>query len=101
MEQLNMAKQMMAFQKAAYDNYLNVLDTVYEQGQKIIDMSIDQTTWWLPQEGKKAMTGWLGQLNEARTGFLQAADENVKRFQSMFAAEETPSGGVAAKTKKA
>ena len=101
MEQLNMAKQMMAFQKAAYDNYLNVLDTVYEQGQKIIDMSIDQTTWWLPQEGKKAMTGWLGQLNEARTGFLQAVDENFKKFQSMFAADETPPKEMAAKGKKA
>ena len=58
MDQKTIAKQMLQFNKTAFDNSFNALNMVYEQNNKMITTFLDQAVW-MPAEGKKAIRDWL------------------------------------------
>ena len=48
------ARQMVQFNKNAFDNSFSAMDMVYEQNEKMIDTFVSQANW-MPEEGKKAI----------------------------------------------
>ena len=52
MDQNQIFKQMLDFNKATFDNSFNAMVMVLEQTEKMINAMMDQATW-LPEEGKR------------------------------------------------
>jgi len=87
MDQKKMFKQMIDFQKATFDNSFTAMSTLQEQGEKVVDMVLNQAPW-LPPEGKKAVTDWLGAYKQGRDEFKKAAESNFEKVETYFGEAE-------------
>ena len=54
MDNKQIAKQMIQFNKTAFDSSFSTLTMVYEQNEKMLETFINQATG-MPEEGKKAI----------------------------------------------
>ena len=83
MDPKKMAKQMIDFYKASFDNSFSAMLMLQEQMQRMGSMFIEQSTA-MPEEGKKALNEWIKAYKKGCEEFKKAADENYKRVESFF-----------------
>jgi hypothetical protein len=79
-----MFKQMITFNKTAFDNSFNALVTLQEQTEKMVNAFLDQATW-LPEEGKKVTLDWIQAYRKGCEDFKKTVDENFKRVEDFIA----------------
>jgi hypothetical protein len=84
MDQKAIAKQMIQFNKSAFDNSFNAMTMVYEQNEKMVDSFMGQASW-LPADGKKAITDWLSSYKKGCEDFKKLVDENYQKVEDFFA----------------
>ena len=84
MEYNQMFKQMIDFNKTAFDNTFNALVTLQEQTEKMVNTFLEQATW-LPEEGKKVTLDWVKAYKKGCEDFKKAVDENFKRVEDFLA----------------
>jgi polyhydroxyalkanoate synthesis regulator phasin len=82
MDPKQIARQMIQFNKTAFDNIFDAITVLQEQTEKLITMYMDQAPL-LPEEGKKAIMGWMKAYKKGREEFKTAMDENYK-LQNMI-----------------
>ena len=87
MESTKIAKQMVEFQKATFDNSFSAMSMVQEQAQRMVNMSLAQATW-LPEEGKKVIEDWIGVYKNGCEDFKKAVDDNFKKVEDFFESTE-------------
>jgi hypothetical protein len=85
MDSAKIAKQMIDFQKTMFDNTYNAMVLVQEQTERMAGTLLDQGTW-MPEEGKKAIRGWVDAFKKGREDFKKGVDENFKRVEDFFTA---------------
>jgi polyhydroxyalkanoate synthesis regulator phasin len=90
MDPKQIARQMIQFNKTAFDNIFDAITVLQEQIGKLITMYMDQAPL-LPEEGKKAIMDWMKAYKKGREEFRAAVDENYK-LQNMIST--APSGTV-------
>ena len=83
MDQKKMFKQMIDFQKATFDSSFNAMTTLQEQGEKVVEMVINQAPW-LPEEGKKAVRNWIDAYKKGRNDFKKAVETNFDKVEAYF-----------------
>jgi hypothetical protein len=83
MDPKQIAKQMIQFNKTAFDNTFDAMTVLQEQTEKMIAMYMDQAPL-LPAEGKKAINDWLKAYKKGRTDFKAAVDDNYKKVEDFF-----------------
>ena len=86
MEPKQIAKQMIDFNKTAFDNSFEALAVLQDQTEKMVNAIIEQNTL-IPEEGKKAVSDWIKSYKKGRNDFKTAADESFKKVESFFAAK--------------
>lgn len=84
MDPKQIAKQMIQFNKTAFDNTFDAMTVLQEQTEKMIAMWMDQAPL-IPVEGKKAINDWLKAYKKGRVDFKAAVDENYKKVEKFFA----------------
>mgnify|MGYP000305018371 CR=1 FL=1 len=84
MEPLKMAKQMIDFNKATFDNSFSSMVLIQEQTEKMVRAFLDQSTW-LPEEGKKVLNEWVSAYKKGREEFKKMVDESYKKVDDYFA----------------
>jgi len=84
MEKQQAFKQMMEFNKAAFDNTFNVMTLLQEQTERMINLSLEQATM-LPKEGKKAFTEWLKACTKGSETFKKAVDDSFQKVEVFLA----------------
>jgi uncharacterized coiled-coil DUF342 family protein len=84
MEPLKMAKQMIDFNKATFDNSFSSMVLLQEQSEKMVKAFLDQATW-LPEEGKKVLNEWVTAYKKGREEFKKMVDESYKKVDDYFA----------------
>jgi uncharacterized coiled-coil DUF342 family protein len=84
MEPLKMAKQMIEFNKATFDNSFSSMVLLQEQSEKMVRAFLDQSTW-LPEEGKKVLNEWVASYKKGREEFKKMVDESYKKVDDYFA----------------
>ena len=84
MDQKQIAKQMIQFNKTAFDNSFNAMTMVYEQNEKMVDTYLQQATW-MPEEGRKAIENWMQSYKKGCEDFKKLADENYQKVEAFFA----------------
>jgi len=87
MEPVKIAKQMIEFQKATFDNSFSAMGMVQEQAERMLNMSLEQATW-LPEEGRKVIDEWIKAYKKGREDFKKIVDENFGRVEAFFAGTE-------------
>ncbi len=88
MDQKHLLKQIIDFQKTTFENSFNALATLQEQGETMINASLNQAEW-LPAEGKKVIKEWLDTYKKARAEFKNTVDSNFKKVQEFFDSTKT------------
>ena len=94
-EPRKMAKQMMDFYKASFDNSFNALLMVQNQMERLTTMTLDQTLA-IPEEAKKAFTDWTKAYKKGCDEYKKAVDDNFKRVEDFFSEAEKAEKGKAA-----
>ena len=84
MDPKQIAKQMIQFNKTAFDNTFDAMIVLQEQTEKMVAMYLDQAPL-VPAEGKKAINDWLKAYKKGRGDFKAAVDENYKKVEKIFA----------------
>lgn len=83
MDQKQMFKQIIDFQKNTFDNSFKAMSTLQEQGEKMINVFLEQSPW-LPEEGRKSVTEWLQAYKKGREEFKAMVETNFDKVQSYF-----------------
>ena len=84
MDQKQIARQMIQFNKSAFDNSFNAMTMVYEQNEKMVGSFMEQATW-LPEAGKKAINDWLQAYKKGCQDFKKQVDDNYQKVEEFFA----------------
>lgn len=78
---------MIDFQKATFDNSFSAMSALQEQGEKMVNVFLDQANW-LPEEGRKAVSNWIDAYKEGRGKFKEAVEENFEKVEEYFSKTE-------------
>lgn len=81
MDHKSMIKQMLDFNKAAFDSSFKGIVMLQEQTEKMAKSMRDQATW-LPEEGKKAIDEWAEAYKSNRDGLKTIIDDNFKKAET-------------------
>ncbi|CAN2039429.1 Phasin domain-containing protein [Candidatus Magnetomoraceae bacterium gMMP-15] len=88
MDQKILFKQMLDFQKAGFDNSFNAMAKLQENGEKMVNMFINQAAW-LPEDGKKSINDWIKAYKDGRDKFKDSVNSNFNKVQEYFTGSET------------
>jgi hypothetical protein len=83
MDNKHLAKQMIEFNKTAFENSFKAMTMVYEQNQKMFEASLGQASW-LPAEGRKAIQDWMESYNRGCQDFKKIVDDNYAKVEGFF-----------------
>ena len=83
MDQNQIAKQMIQFNKTAFDSSFNAMSMVYEQNEKMFENFLTQTPG-LPEEGKKAIKDWMSIYRNGCNDFKKQVDDNYAKVEEYF-----------------
>jgi hypothetical protein len=99
METGKIAKQMIDFQKTAFDNTFGAMVALQDQTEKMVNITIEQSAW-LPKEGKKAINEWTEACKKGRDDFKKFVDENFSSAEGFFAGQaKSPTSSVTSPAK--
>ncbi len=84
MDQKQMAKQMLQFNKTAFDNTFNAMTMVYDQNEKMVGTFLQQASW-LPEDGRKAISDWMDAYKKGGENFKNTVDQNYQKVEDFFA----------------
>ncbi|MCG6537135.1 MAG: hypothetical protein L7F78_21105 [Syntrophales bacterium LBB04] len=87
MDQKQIAKQMMDFNKNAFDNTFNAMTILQDQTEKLVFRFLEKAQWF-PEDGKKAVNEWVKTYKKGRDDFKAYADESYKKVADYFAKAE-------------
>ncbi len=82
------AKQVIDFQKATFDNTFSAITMLQDQAEKATSMLLQASAWPIPEEGKKMLNEWIQTFKKGRDEYKKAVDENFKRMESFFCQEK-------------
>ncbi len=80
MEQKQVFKQMIDFNKTAFDSSFNAIAALQDQTESISNTFFNQATW-LPGEGRKAIDEWVKTCKAGRETFKKSMDESCKKVE--------------------
>lgn len=83
MDQKQIFKQMIDFNKALFENTFNSMASLQEQAETLGSMFIEQAPW-IPGEGKKVVNDWVGACKKGRENFKKAVDDGFKKAESLM-----------------
>lgn len=86
MDQKRIAKQMLQFNKAAFENSFKAMTMVYEQNEKVMETFLSQAAW-LPEEGRKAVKDWVTACKNGADEFKKLVDDNYAKVENYFSDE--------------
>lgn len=84
MNPMQIAKQMIQFNKMTFDNALDTMTVLQEQTEKMMSGLMEQAPW-IPAEGKKAIIDWIKAYKKGRDDFKAAVEDNYKKVEDFFA----------------
>ena len=80
MDQKQIFKQMIDFNKGAFNNAFNAMVMVQDQTENMANTMMNQATW-MPEEGKKAIKEWVDAFKKGRETYKKSVDEAFKKVE--------------------
>jgi hypothetical protein len=79
MEQKEILKQMIEFNKTAFDNTFKVMTKLQEQWENMMGLIVEQSSW--PPEGKDMLTNWVMAYRKWCQDCKKVLDDSFKRLE--------------------
>jgi hypothetical protein len=83
MDPKQVAKQMIQFNKTAFDNTFTAMTVLQEQTEKMMSMFLEQSPW-IPVEGKKSISDWIKAYKRGRDDFKTVVEDNYKKVEDFL-----------------
>jgi hypothetical protein len=83
MDQKQTVKQMLDFNKKAFDNAFSTLSSLQDETESLMTRFMDKSNWITP-EGKKIYSQMTDSYRKGRNDFKTMADENYRRASEYF-----------------
>jgi polyhydroxyalkanoate synthesis regulator phasin len=83
MDQKQIFKQMVDFNRSAFNNAFNAMVMVQDQTETLSNTMLNQATW-LPEEGKKALQEWVEAFKKGREEYKKTVEDAFKKVESFF-----------------
>lgn len=83
MDHKQIMKQVITFNKTAFDNTFNAVVMLQEQAEKMANSLLDQAGW-LPEDGKKVINDWVAAFKKGRDNFKTGVDDSFKKVEDFF-----------------
>jgi hypothetical protein len=83
MDQKQLVKQIIDFNKTSLDSSFNAMVMLHEQSEKLGKSSLEQATW-LPEEGKKVVNDFSDAFKKGRDQFKKGIDEAFSKVEEYF-----------------
>jgi hypothetical protein len=83
MDQKQIFKQMMNFNKGAFNNAYNAMIMVQDQTETLANSMLNQATW-LPEEGKKALNDWVDAFKKGREAYKKTVDDAFAKVEEFL-----------------
>ncbi len=80
---LNLLKQMVQFNKTAFDNTFSALVMAREQNEKMLNSFMENASW-IPEEGKKSIDEWLAAYRKGCDDFKTMVDDAYGKVESFL-----------------
>ncbi len=77
-------KQVIDFQKAAFDNTFSAISMLQDQAEKTTNIFLESGIWPVPEEGKKIAKEWVQAFKKGREEFKKALDESFTKMEDFF-----------------
>ena len=88
MDQNQITKQMMQFNKTVFDSNYSVMTKVYEQSGKMVETFLTHAPG-LPEESKKAVKDWMSAYRTGCNDFKKMVDDNYAKVEEYFTKEQS------------
>ena len=83
MDQKQIFKQMVDFNKGAFNNAFNAMVMVQDQTETLTSNMLNQATG-MPEEGRKALLTWVDAFKKGREEYKKTVDEAFKKVEDFF-----------------
>ena len=83
MEHYQIFKEMVQFNKTAFDSSYNAMTMFREHNEKMATSLLDQATW-MPEQGKKAIAEWMKSYKKGCEDFKKIVDQNYQNIEKCF-----------------
>jgi len=80
MDNKQILKQTIQFNKTAFDNGFTAMMMAQDQCEKMVTTFLDQAAW-LPEEGKKVISDWVKAYKKGCEDFKTAMDANYTKVE--------------------
>ena len=84
MDQKKLFRQMLEFNKTAFDNNFKATSLFQSQSEQYILRFLNNADW-IPEESKIMTTEWLSTYRKNYENFKACADENYRKIMDSFA----------------
>lgn len=83
MNTIQIAEQMIGFNKSAYDHNIKTMSGLHEQTERVIN-KLWQKAPMFPEEGKKAVSDWMTAYKKGCEDLKNSMDDNYKKVEDFF-----------------
>lgn len=83
MDQKQTVKQMLDFNKRAFDNVFNALSSLQDETESLMTRFMEKSKWITP-EGKKIFSQISDSYRKGRSDFKTMADDNYRKTSDYF-----------------
>ena len=83
MDPKQIAKQMIVFNKTAFDNNFRAMQALQEQTERLVSKFWEKSPMF-PEEGKKAIGDWMTAYKKGCDDFKNVVDDNFKKVEDFF-----------------
>ncbi len=83
MDQKEILKKMIEFNKTSFDNSFSAMVMIQDQTENMVNTLLDQATW-MPAEGRKAINEWVDSYKKGRETFKKTVDDSFKKVEASF-----------------
>jgi hypothetical protein len=84
MEQFTTMKQMVQFNKNAFNRGYDAMEMLWKQNEKMTNSLLEQAAW-IPEEGKKSVNEWMQLFKKGCDVFKKTADQNYDNIEKLIA----------------
>jgi len=84
MDQKQIVRQMLEFNKTVFDNNFKAMALLQDQTENFVSRFMENAAW-MPDDGKRAINEWLNVYKKGRTDFKACTDENYRKAVDFFA----------------
>lgn len=83
MDQTQIVKQVIDFQKSSFDNSFEAMKIIQEQTEKAADAFLSQTNL-IPEDGKKVLNQWHDAYVKGAEDFKKVVDDSFQKVEDYF-----------------